>query len=334
MRLSRQFPSTRMRRTRAQHFSRQLTQETSVSAKNLILPLFIVDGTNQKQEIISMPDVFRYSLDRLPEILDQVCQYKIPAIALFPVIEKSKKDLTAQESFAENGLVQTAIRSIKESYPQLGIITDIALDPYTIHGQDGLIDANQKVLNDKTTEVLVKQALSHIQAGADIVAPSDMMDGRIGAIRKNLESNNFHDALILAYAAKYASAFYGPFRDAVDSKNALGNSDKKSYQMNFGNSDEALHEVQLDLHEGADIVMVKPGVLYLDIIRNIKKEFKVPVFSYHVSGEYCMLKAAAAQNWLDEKSCVLETLAALRRAGSDAIFTYYALAAARWLEEN
>ncbi len=333
MRLSRQFPTTRLRRTRAQHFSRQLTQETTLSANNFILPIFVVEGKNQKQEIPSMPDVYRYSIDRLPEVIDQVMSFKIPAVALFPIVDKNKKNLSAQESFYENGLVQSTVRTIKKSYPNLGVITDVALDPYTSHGQDGLVDHNQKILNDATIEVLVKQALSHVQAGADIVAPSDMMDGRIGAIRKNLEQNNFPDTLILAYAAKYASSFYGPFRDAVDSKHALGKSDKKTYQMNFFNADEALHEVQLDLQEGADIVMVKPGVLYLDIIRNVKKEFRVPVFSYHVSGEYCMLKAAAAQNWLDEKACVIETLAALRRAGSDGIFTYYALQAAHWIKE-
>jgi porphobilinogen synthase len=322
---------TRMRRMRYNEFSRRLMRENSLSVDDLIYPMFVIEGTKQKQVIASMPDVERYSLDLLLEQAREVYELGIPAIALFPVISADKKSDDAAEAYNPDGLVQRSVRTLKQALPNLGIITDVALDPFTIHGQDGLINANGYVLNDETIAVLVKQALSHAEAGADIVAPSDMMDGRIGAIRQALEAELYINTLILAYSAKYASSFYGPFRDAVGSAGNLGKGNKYSYQMDFANSDEALREVQLDLQEGADMVMVKPGMPYLDIIRRIKDQYGVPTFAYQVSGEYAMLKAASMNGWLDEKAVVMEALLAFKRAGSDAILTYYAKKVAQWL---
>jgi len=324
---------TRMRRMRYNEFSRRLMRENSLSVDDLIYPMFVIEGTKQKQVIASMPDVERYSLDLLLEQAREVYELGIPAIALFPVISADKKSDDAAEAYNPDGLVQRSVRTLKQALPNLGIITDVALDPFTIHGQDGLINANGYVLNDETIAVLVKQALSHAEAGADIVAPSDMMDGRIGAIRQALEAELYINTLILAYSAKYASSFYGPFRDAVGSAGNLGKGNKYSYQMDFANSDEALREVQLDLQEGADMVMVKPGMPYLDIIRRIKDQYGVPTFAYQVSGEYAMLKAASMNGWLDEKAVVMESLLAFKRAGSDAILTYYAKKVAQWLQD-
>jgi len=324
---------TRMRRMRYNEFSRRLMRENSLSVDDLIYPMFVIEGTKQKQVIASMPDVERYSLDLLLEQAREVYELGIPAIALFPVISADKKSDDAAEAYNPDGLVQRSVRTLKQALPNLGIITDVALDPFTIHGQDGLINANGYVLNDETIAVLVKQALSHAEAGADIVAPSDMMDGRIGAIRQALEAELYINTLILAYSAKYASSFYGPFRDAVGSAGNLGKGNKYSYQMDFANSDEALREVQLDLQEGADMVMVKPGMPYLDIIRRIKDQYGVPTFAYQVSGEYAMLKAASMNGWLDEKAVVMEALLAFKRAGSDAILTYYAKKVAQWLQD-
>ncbi|MCW9029756.1 MAG: porphobilinogen synthase, partial [Kangiella sp.] len=283
------FPSRRLRRSRANAFSRDLVRENSISAKDLIYPVFVLEGENKKESVASMLGIERKTLDLLLEECQEIVDLGIPAIALFPVIDASKKSLEAEEAFNPDGLVQTTVKAIKAKFPQLGVITDVALDPYTSHGQDGIIDDNGYILNDITKEVLVKQALSHAVAGADVVAPSDMMDGRIGAIREALEASEFVNTMILSYAAKYASSFYGPFRDAVGSAGALGKADKKTYQMDPANSDEALHEVALDIEEGADMVMVKPGMPYLDIVRRVKDEFKVPTFAYQVSGEYAML---------------------------------------------
>ncbi len=327
----RQFPKTRLRRLRSNTFSRRLTAETHLSVDDLIYPLFVLDGTNRRESIQSMPGIERISLDLLLEEADQLSQLRIPAIALFPVIEQEKKTALAEASYQSDGLVQRAVRELKHHFPELGIITDIALDPYTSHGQDGIIDDNGYVLNDKTTDILVKQALSHAAAGADIVAPSDMMDGRIGAIRHALESAHFVNTKILAYSAKYASHFYGPFRDAVGSGASLGKADKWQYQMDIRNADEALHEIAMDIHEGADIVMIKPGMPYLDIVYRAKEAFRVPTFVYQVSGEYAMLKSAANAAWLDEKKTVLESLICIKRAGADAILTYFAKQAAEWL---
>ena len=327
------FPMTRMRRMRYNDFSRRLMRENSVSVDDLIYPVFVTEGDAQRQAITSMPGVERLSLDRLLKEAEQLCLLGIPAIALFPVTPKEHKSEYAEEAYNPNGLIQRSIKALKKAVPELGIITDIALDPYTIHGQDGLINAEGYVVNDETINILVKQALSHAEAGADIVAPSDMMDGRIGAIRQALESAQYINTRILAYSAKYASSFYGPFRDAVGSANNLGKSNKFSYQMDPGNSDEALREVQLDLQEGADIIMIKPGMPYLDIIRRIKDTYCVPTFAYQVSGEYAMIKAASMNGWLDERQVVLESLTAFKRAGSDAILTYFAKAAAQWLQE-
>ena len=331
--LNNQYPSTRPRRMRASEFSRRLMAENKMSSDDLIYPVFVLEGENRVEDISSMPGVQRKSLDKLLIELEEVCELKIPAIALFPVIDESKKSLLAEEAYNPNGLVQTVIAAIKDKFPQLGLITDIALDPYTSHGQDGILDEEGYVLNDTTNEVLVNQALSHAKAGVDIVAPSDMMDGRIGAIRKALEENGFVNTKILAYSAKYASAFYGPFRDAVGSGGNLGNADKNTYQMDPANGDEAYHEIALDLQEGADMVMVKPGMPYLDVILRAKQNFKVPVMAYHVSGEYAMLKAASANGWIDEKKCVLEAMLGFKRAGTDAVLTYYAKDIARWLIE-
>ncbi|MEN9596723.1 MAG: hypothetical protein RL236_1157 [Pseudomonadota bacterium] len=327
------FPNTRMRRMRKNDFSRRLMRENHLSVDDLIYPVFVVEGTNKREKIDSMPGVERLSLDLLIEEARELYILGIPAIALFPVVPTEKKSDDAVEAFNPNGLVQRTVRALKTAVPELGIITDIALDPFTSHGQDGLINTVGYVLNDETITVLVKQALSHAKAGADIVAPSDMMDGRIGAIRDALEKNGYIHTKILAYSAKYASSFYGPFRDAVGSAGNLGKGNKHSYQMDCANSDEALREVALDLEEGADMVMIKPGMPYLDIIRRVKDEFGVPTFAYQVSGEYAMLKAASQNGWLDEKAVVLESLLAFKRAGCDAILTYYAKTVAQWLQD-
>jgi len=326
------FPAIRMRRMRKDDFSRRLMRENTLTVDDLIYPVFVIEGTQRRESIASMPDVERLSLDLLIEEARELYILGIPAIALFPVVAIDKKSDDAAEAYHPDGLVQRAVRALKQAVPELGIITDVALDPFTSHGQDGLIDAKGYVLNDETIAVLVKQALSHAKAGADIVAPSDMMDGRIGAIRQALEAENYSHTRILAYSAKYASSFYGPFRDAVGSAGNLGKGNKYSYQMDPANSDEALREVQLDLQEGADMIMVKPGMPYLDIVHRVKVEFGVPTFAYQVSGEYAMLKAASMNGWLDEKSVVLESLLAFKRAGSDAILTYYAKTVARWLQ--
>lgn len=326
------YPLKRPRRMRANDFSRRLMAENKLTVDDLIYPVFVLEGSNNAEAIHSMPGVERKTLDHLLVELAEVVALGIPAIAIFPVIDANKKSLLAEEAYNSNGLVQQSVKAIKAKFPELGIITDIALDPYTSHGQDGIIDAQGYVLNEQTIDVLVKQAVSHAHAGADIVAPSDMMDGRVGAIRKALEAEGLVNTKILAYSAKYASAFYGPFRDAVGSSGNLGKADKKTYQMDPANGDEALHEVAMDLAEGADMVMVKPGMPYLDIVYRVKQNFKVPVMTYHVSGEYAMLKAASANGWIDEKKCVLEAMLGFKRAGSDAILTYYAKDVARWLK--
>jgi porphobilinogen synthase len=313
-------------------FSRRLMREHRLSVDDLIYPVFVTEGIGQRVPIASMPGIERLSLDLLLEEAYELFSLGIPAIALFPVVGPEKKSDLAKEAYNPEGLVQNTVRALKEAVPELGIITDVALDPYTSHGQDGLIDQDGYVLNDETIEVLVKQALSHATAGADIVAPSDMMDGRIGAIRQALEANRHRNTKILAYSAKYASSYYGPFRDAVGSSAALGKANKYNYQMDPANSDEALREVALDLQEGADMVMVKPGMPYLDIIRRVKDEFGVPTFAYQVSGEYAMLKAASLNGWLDEKQVVMESLLAFKRAGSDAVLTYFAKSVAEWLQ--
>jgi porphobilinogen synthase len=323
----------RPRRLRKQEFNRSLVRENTLSTNDLIYPLFIIEGENIKEKIDSMPGIERLSIDQLMIEAKEIVDLKIQAIALFPVIASEKKTEDAEESYNSDGLVQRAVRALKRSFPELAVITDVALDPFTSHGQDGLIDSNGYVLNDETVDVLIKQALSHAEAGADIVAPSDMMDGRIGAIRNALEESGFVHTNILSYAAKYASSFYGPFRDAVGSSGNLGKSDKKTYQMDPGNANEAIREVELDIAEGADMVMIKPGLPYLDIVSNVKQTFGVPTFAYHVSGEYAMLKAASQNKWIDEKSTVLETLLCFKRAGADAVLTYYAKDAARWLNE-
>ena len=332
MNLNRTFPKTRLRRNRVDDFTRRLVAETRLTVDDLIYPMFMMEGTNRIESIPSMPGISRFSIDQLLKEADTLVKLKIPAIVLFPMVDASKKSLTAEEAFNPDGLMPTAIRTLKKHFPDLGIITDVALDPYTSHGQDGLMDANGYVLNDETNAVLIKQALCHAEAGADIVSPSDMMDGRIGGIRHALEEARLPNTRILAYSAKYASSFYGPFRDAVGSKSALGKSNKSQYQMDPRNSHEAMHEVMLDLNEGADMIMVKPGLPYLDIVRRVKDTFQVPTFVYHVSGEYAMLKAAALAGWLDEKSSVMESLISMKRAGADAILTYYAKQAAEWLE--
>lgn len=332
------FPSRRLRRIRAQAFSRDLVRENSISAKDLIYPVFVLEGKNKKEAVASMPGVERKTLDLLLEECQEIVDLGIPAIALFPVIDSAKKSLDAEEAYNPEGLVQTTVKAIKAKYPQLGVITDVALDPYTSHGQDGILgtegDDSGYILNDVTKEVLVKQALSHAVAGADVVAPSDMMDGRVGAIREALEASDYVNTMILSYAAKYASSFYGPFRDAVGSAGALGKADKKTYQMDPANSDEALHEVGLDIEEGADMVMVKPGMPYLDIVRRVKDEFKVPTFAYQVSGEYAMIKAAAANGWLDEEQIVMEAMMSFKRAGCDGVLTYFAKDICRYLAKK
>jgi porphobilinogen synthase len=328
------FPATRMRRMRYHNFSRRLMSEHKLSVDDLIQPLFVIEGERQRHVIASMPNVERLSIDLLLKEAEVLVGLGVPAVALFPVVEAAKKSDGAEEAYNPDGLAQRAVRALKQAFPQLGVITDVALDPFTSHGQDGLINENGYVINDETVAVLTKQALSHAEAGADIVAPSDMMDGRIGAIRAALESANYTNTLILAYSAKYASSFYGPFRDAVGSAGNLGGGNKYSYQMDPANSNEALREIALDLQEGADMVMIKPGMPYLDIIRRVKDEFGVPTFAYQVSGEYAMLKAASLNGWLNERQVVLESLLTFKRAGCDGILTYYAKAAAQWLAEN
>jgi len=324
----------RPRRLRKHSTIRSLVRETSFTVEDLIYPLFIIEGEKQREKVKSMPGVERLSIDQLMLEAKEIVALRIPAIALFPVISADRKSEEAQESYNSDGLIQRAVRELKRSFPDLLVITDVALDPFTSHGQDGLIDKDGYVVNDETVEVLVKQAISHARAGADIVAPSDMMDGRIGAIREALEENGFIHTSILAYSAKYASSFYGPFRDAVGSSGNLGKSDKKTYQMDPANSNEAIHEVEMDIAEGADMVMIKPGLPYLDILSSVKKTFGVPTFAYHVSGEYAMLKAASANGWIDEMPVVLETLTCFKRAGADAVLTYYAKEIAQWISDN
>ncbi len=326
------FPASRPRRMRRDDFSRRLMRESALSVDDLIYPMFIIEGNNQRTIIDSMPGIERLSIDLLLAEAKTLSELGIPAIALFPVVSDAKKSRDAAEAWNPDGLIQTAVRKLKQDYPELGIITDVALDPYTLTGQDGLTDDTAYVLNDETVAVLVKQALSHADAGADIVAPSDMMDGRIGRIRTALESNKHSNTKILAYSAKYASSFYGPFRDAVGSSTNLGGANKYTYQMDSANSNEALTEVELDLDEGADMVMIKPGLPYLDIVYRIKTTFGRPTFVYHVSGEYAMLKAAANNGWLDEKNTVMESLLSCKRAGADGILSYYAKQVAEWLK--
>ncbi len=328
------FPRFRARRMRRDDFSRRLMRETLLTVNDLIWPVFVCEGRGVREPVPSMPGVERLSLDRLLDEADEIAALGVPALALFPAVPGEKKSADAKEAWNPEGLVQRAVHALKSALPQLGVITDVALDPYTSHGQDGLIDDSGYVLNDETVAVLVQQALSHAEAGADIVAPSDMMDGRIGAIRSALEENGFVHTRILAYSAKYASHFYGPFRDAVGSAASLGRANKFNYQMDPANGDEALREVAMDIEEGADMVMVKPGLPYLDVIYRVKAEFGLPTFAYQVSGEYAMLKAAAANGWLDEKKTVIESLLAFKRAGADAILTYYAKTVARWLRDD
>lgn len=329
-----EFPYTRKRRNRKNAFSRRLVAENQLSVGDLIQPVFVLDGNNRTEQVPSMPNIERMTIDRLMPYAEKAHELGIPALALFPVIDAEHKSEFAEAAYDEMGLVCRAVRALKKAIPELGVITDVALDPYTLSGQDGIIDADGYVLNDETVSVLVKQALSHAEAGADIVAPSDMMDGRVLDIRDALEDNGFIHTQILAYSAKYASAFYGPFRDAVGSSGNLGKADKHTYQMSPANSDEALHEVGLDISEGADMVMIKPALPYLDIIQRVKTTFGVPTFAYHVSGEYAMLKAAAQNGWLDEEKVVLESLLSIKRAGADAILTYYAMDVAERLKSN
>ncbi len=326
------FPQTRMRRLRKHNFTRRLVAENQLSADDLIYPMFVLEGENQRESVPSMPGVERLSIDLLVKEAEELVALGIPAIAIFPVTPAAAKSLCAKEAFNPQGLAQRAVRALKAAQPELGIMTDVALDPFTSHGQDGLIDDSGYVLNDQTIEVLIKQALSHAEAGADMVAPSDMMDGRIGAIRKALEENGFINTSIMAYSAKYASAYYGPFRDAVGSAGNIKGGDKKSYQMDPANSDEAIREIQLDINEGADMVMVKPGMPYLDVVRRCKDECKVPTFAYQVSGEYAMHKAAFANGWLNEEQVIIESLLAFKRAGADGILTYFAKQAAQLLQ--
>ena len=329
-----EFPRTRLRRMRRDEFSRRLMRESSLSADNLIYPMFVVDGSSRREPIASMPGIERVTLDELVREAEALAELRIPAIALFPVTAASAKSEDGREAWNPEGLAQRAVRAIKKAVPELGVITDVALDPFTTHGQDGIVDEHGYVTNDVTVEALVKQSLSHAEAGADIVAPSDMMDGRIGAIREALEVAGHSSTRILAYSAKYASSFYGPFREAVGSAGNLGKSTKHTYQMDPANSDEALREVALDLQEGADMIMIKPGLPYLDIVRRVKDTFGAPTFVYQVSGEYAMLAAASRNGWVDERSVVLESLMSIRRAGADGILTYYAKQAAMWLKER
>ncbi|ADT69952.1 MULTISPECIES: porphobilinogen synthase [Pseudoalteromonas] len=327
------FPYTRMRRMRRNDFSRRLMAENQLSVNDLIYPVFVLEGKNRRESIESMPGIERLSIDLLLEEAKELVDLGVPALAIFPVTPADKKSLLAEEAYNDDGLAQRTVRALKETFPELGVITDVALDPFTVHGQDGIIDDAGYVINDVTTEILVKQALSHAHAGADVVAPSDMMDGRIGAIREALEADGFIHTRIMAYSAKYASSYYGPFRDAVGSAGNLKGADKKTYQMDPANSDEAIREVALDLQEGADMVMVKPGMPYLDIVRRVKDEFGVPTFAYQVSGEYAMHKAAIDNGWLSEEATIMESLLAFKRAGADGILTYFAKQAARYLNK-
>ena len=329
---SKAYPSVRMRRMRRDAFSRAMVRENSLSAANLIWPVFVIEGENRTQVVPSMPGVERVSIDILVARAKEAAALGVGAIALFPVIEASKTPL-AEEAYNDNGLAPRAVRALKAAVPDIAVITDVALDPYTSHGQDGLIDESGYVMNDETVAVLIKQALTHARAGVDFVAPSDMMDGRIGAIRAALDADGHIQTKIISYSAKYASAFYGPFRDAVGSSGNLGKSSKETYQLDYANSDEAIRECALDVEEGADMLMVKPGLPYLDILARVRDEFKMPVAVYQVSGEYAMLKAAAANGWLDYKKCLMETLICFRRAGASAILTYGAVDAARWMRE-
>lgn len=331
---NRPFPETRLRRMRRDAFSRNLMRENTLTAHDLIYPVFITEGNALKTSIPSMTGQYRLSLDELLKVAEQAVALGIPMLALFPVVESDKKSENGHEAFNENGLIPRAIKLLKSHFPELGIMTDGALDPYTLHGQDGVIDASGYVLNDETNKLLAKQALCHAAAGADVYAPSDMMDGRIKVIRAALEANGFIHTRILSYAAKYASHFYGPFRDAVGSASNLGKADKKTYQLDFANINEALHEVALDLAEGADMVMVKPGMPYLDVVRAVKETFQVPTFAYQVSGEYAMIQAAAANGWLDLEACMMESLMSFKRAGADGIVTYFALDAARVMSKK
>ncbi|MBB1282073.1 porphobilinogen synthase [Pseudoalteromonas sp. SR41-1] len=328
------FPYTRMRRMRRSDFSRRLMAENQLSVNDLIYPVFVLDGKNRREVIESMPGIERLSIDLLLVEAKELVELGVPAVAIFPVTPTDKKSLFAEEAYNDDGLAQRTVRALKEAFPELGVITDVALDPFTTHGQDGIIDDSGYVINDVTTEILVKQALSHAEAGADVVAPSDMMDGRIGAIREALEADGFIHTRIMAYSAKYASSYYGPFRDAVGSAGNLKGADKKTYQMDPANSDEAIREVALDLQEGADMVMVKPGMPYLDIVRRVKDEFGVPTFAYQVSGEYAMHKAAIDNGWLSEEATIMESLLAFKRAGADGILTYFAKQAAKYLAKK
>ncbi len=329
---SRSYPKTRMRRMRRDDFSRRLMRESVLTADDLILPVFVLEGEGRTEPVPSMPGVERQSIDLLLRTAERALELGLPMLALFPVTPPEKKSLDAAEAWNPQGLAQRAVRALKARFPELGVMTDVALDPFTTHGQDGLIDPTGYVMNEETVEVLVKQALSHAEAGADVVAPSDMMDGRIGRIREALEAGGFIHTRIMAYSAKYASCFYGPFRDAVGSAANLGRGDKRTYQMDPANSDEALHEVAMDLSEGADMVMVKPGLPYLDIVRRIKDGFRVPTYVYQVSGEYAMLRAVSQNGWLDWQQCMFESLTAMKRAGADGILTYAALEAATWIK--
>jgi len=328
------FPVRRMRRLRRDDFSRRMVREHRLSADDFIYPVFVIDGNNRREAVPSMPGVERLTVDGLLEQAARCVELGVPAMALFPVVDNKLRTADAGEAFNPDGLAPRAIRALKDRFPQLGVVTDIALDPYTSHGQDGLIDEGGYVLNDETIEALVKQALTHAEAGVDIVAPSDMMDGRVGALRRALDQGGHIYTRILSYAAKYASSFYGPFRDAVGSAGNLGKGDKYTYQIDPANSDEALWEAGMDLEEGADMIMVKPGMPYLDIVRRVKDEFGAPTFVYQVSGEYAMLQAAGINGWIDRRKCVLESLLAFKRAGADGILTYFALEAAAWLKEG
>ncbi len=327
------YPETRMRRMRANDFSRRLMRESVLTPDDLIYPVFVIEGENETEQVASMPSVERMSIDLLVKEAKELTSLGVPAMALFPVTPMDAKSEFAEESYNPDGLAQRAVKAIKDACPEMGIMTDVALDPFTTHGQDGIINEEGYVLNDRTVDTLIKQALSHAEAGADIVAPSDMMDGRIGGIRDELESNGFVNTLIMAYSAKYASAYYGPFRDAVGSAANIGKGNKFSYQMDPANSDEALHEVALDLAEGADMVMVKPGMPYLDIVRRVKDELKAPTYVYQVSGEYAMHVAAYQNGWLDEQSVTLESLLAFKRAGADGVLTYFAKRVAQWMND-
>ncbi|GEN28700.1 delta-aminolevulinic acid dehydratase [Halovibrio variabilis] len=330
----RHFPATRMRRMRRDDFSRRLMQEKTLTPSDLILPVFVLEGENQREAVASMPGVERLSIDLLIAQAREAYELGIPALALFPVVGPEQKSELAEESYSASGLVQRSVRALKEALPELGIITDVALDPYTSHGQDGILDAHGYVQNDRTVDTLLKQALSHAEAGADVIAPSDMMDGRIGAIRRVLEQEHLHNVRIMAYSAKYASHYYGPFRDAVGSSANLGKADKRTYQMDPANSDEAVHEVAMDIAEGADMVMVKPGMPYLDVVRRVKDELKIPTFAYQVSGEYAMHRAAFDNGWLEAEPVIMESLMCFKRAGADGILTYFALDAARLLQRR